>query len=345
MVVDGQATCDEVFGHFGRQRIRQHTVGKVALHRSQPRRVCRGGQGDGGDRDRLGWGHMLRGNAPGDGHFIQQLGQRRDVVVALDHRGHSAKTLAGLCVQVPHRLRHRVVVRVDDVVAVVAVPSQVNLLHPVRGQGMQIGQWVESMVHAAHVDVVHIHQQQAVGLLRDVGQKLPLARAVMPVADIARHVLQHQPASQHILCATDLCDHMACRFVGVGQRVQVVQLLGARARPAQVVGHPQRLDTVSQGLHALQIRHIHALRRTDGHGHAMHGHGVVAPDGIDHRQRFSTVDEVVVGDDFQPVERLLAREEIGVVLRAQSQAKAGAARSDEVMCHGEIKVSKCGHWA
>ena len=111
---------------------------------------------------------------------------------------------------------------VDDVVAVVAVPGQVDLLHAVCGQGVQVVQRVEAVVHAAHIDVVHVHQQQAVGLVGDVAQKLPFAGAVFAVTDVARHVLDHQAAAQHVLRAVDLRHHMARAGVGVGQGVEVV---------------------------------------------------------------------------------------------------------------------------
>ena len=60
-----------------------------------------------------------------------QLGQRRDVVVALDHRRDRADMRQRVGVQRPDGVGHRLVVGIDDVVAVVGVAGQMDLLHPI----------------------------------------------------------------------------------------------------------------------------------------------------------------------------------------------------------------------
>ncbi|MCY1374216.1 hypothetical protein D9M69_615430 [compost metagenome] len=65
------------------------------------------------------------------------------------------------------------IVRIDDVVTVVGVPGQVDLAHPIPGHGAQIHQGIKTVIHTADVDVVHIHQQFAVGFLRDVSEEVP----------------------------------------------------------------------------------------------------------------------------------------------------------------------------
>ncbi|MNR62021.1 hypothetical protein D3C85_1839240 [compost metagenome] len=56
----------------------------------------------------------------------------------------------------------------------------------------------------------------------------------------------------------------------------------------------------------------------------MHGHGVVAPDALQHHQGLAAVHQKVVGDDLQPVQGLWGVQEIVVVRRAQAQAKTQA---------------------
>ena len=54
------------------------------------------------------------------------------------------------------------------------------------------------MVHGAHMDVVHVHEQAAAGALRHLGQKLPLRYDGVAEAQVARRVLDEQHA-QHPL--------------------------------------------------------------------------------------------------------------------------------------------------
>jgi hypothetical protein len=69
-----------------------------------------------------------------------QLGEGRDVVVALDHRGHRAEMRHRLAIQVPHRRGDGMIVGVDQVIAHVAVTGQMELAHALLGDGVQIGE-------------------------------------------------------------------------------------------------------------------------------------------------------------------------------------------------------------
>ena len=71
--------------------------------------------------------------------FRKQLGERRHVVVAFDHRCDRTKPLDRVLVEIPHRIDDRLIVAVDDVVAVVAMPGQVDLLHAFARYRFDIG--------------------------------------------------------------------------------------------------------------------------------------------------------------------------------------------------------------
>ena len=205
----------------------------------------------------------------------------------------------------------------------IGVAGQVDLLHPIGRQAAQVGLCVTTVVHAAHINVVHVHQQQAVGLGRHMVQKLPLSLGRGHEVDVARHVLNHQPAAQRVLRLADARDHMARRFVGVGQRVEVVQAVVVVPRPAQVVGHPQRLDALGERFDLAQVIQIQGVGAADRQGHTVHGHGVILANAVEHRQWFAAFAQKVVGDDFQPVQRLAFAHKVGVVGGAQAQPEAG----------------------
>ena len=68
------------------------------------------------------------------------------MVIALDHGGHGPQAAASGGIKRPNFFAHRVVVGVDDVGGVTAVAGQVNLLHAVARQCIEVMLWVKTMV-------------------------------------------------------------------------------------------------------------------------------------------------------------------------------------------------------
>src|ERR1700742_477941 len=83
-----------------------------------------------------------------------QFFQRWHIGVPLDHRGDSPEATKGCAVEFPYRIRHRMIVSVDEVVAVILVPRQMKLLHPLDGNRIEVVQRRELMVHTADIDVI-----------------------------------------------------------------------------------------------------------------------------------------------------------------------------------------------
>ena len=77
-------------------------------------------------------------------------------------------------VQLPHRVGHGPVMRVDDMRAHVVVTGEVHLHHPVVGQRSQIPYRVKLVVDRRDVNVVDVKQEAAVRLLGHAGQELRL---------------------------------------------------------------------------------------------------------------------------------------------------------------------------
>ena len=71
----------------------------------------------------------------------------------------------GAAVELPDRVDRVVAVGVDDVRALVRVAGQVVLHDAVGGDRVDVLVRVEAVVERADVDVVHVEQQAAVGLL------------------------------------------------------------------------------------------------------------------------------------------------------------------------------------
>ena len=91
------------------------------------------------------------------------------------------------------------VVRVDQVIAVILVSGKVYLLHAFGGNGVEILERVELMVDRAHVDVVDIEQDQAIGAPGDLAEELPFGEVRIAERHVARDILQQDSATEEVL--------------------------------------------------------------------------------------------------------------------------------------------------
>ena len=110
-----------------------------------------------------------------------------------------------------------------------------------------------SWLKALTIDVVHVEQHLAVGALAELGDEFPFGELGGRVGDVARHVLQHQPAAEPVLHPHHPLGDVVQRLLGVGQRQQVVHVDAAQAGEAEMVGDPHRLDPVDQRLQVVEV--------------------------------------------------------------------------------------------
>ena len=106
--------------------------------------------------------------------FGMNLIEAGNVIVPLKQRWRGPATLDGARIELPDRIDHRMVVRVENVLFVPRVTGDMNLRHAVRGHRVDVIHRLELMIHGRDIDVVHVQQNAAVGALHDFGQELPL---------------------------------------------------------------------------------------------------------------------------------------------------------------------------
>ena len=178
------------------------------------------------------------------------------------------------------------------------------------------------MIETADVNVIDVQQQVAVGALGDGGKEFPFRHRVLAVGDVARQVFDQHLLTDKILHPRNpLCDVLH-RLLGVGQRQQVMHVPVVDPGPAQVIGKPAWLDTVDQGFELCEVVEIEFVGAAEGHGDAMHHHRVVAANRVEEVERLAAVDQVILAEDFEPVDVFrFAIENVLVVLGAQTQAE------------------------
>src|SRR5262249_16844781 len=121
-----------------------------------------------------------------------------------------------------------------------------DLLHAPGGYGIQVLERIELMVHRAHVDVVHIEQDQTIGTRRDLAEELPLAETRIAELHIARDVLEQNPPTEEILYGAHAGDDVLERLLRVRQRQQVMGVASGNSGPAEVIRDPGRLEALRE---------------------------------------------------------------------------------------------------
>ena len=198
-------------------------------------------------------------------------GEGRDVSVPSEQRRDAAGELVGRPVKFPNRVDHVVVVRVDDVCGVVAVPRDVKLDDPLVRQGANERVRVEVMIEARDVDVVEVKQQTAVGLFGHAGDELPLLHRGVAESHVRAGVLQHERPLEEVLQRADTLHHVAQGLLGERAHwEQVVRVAAEDTRPADVVRNPPRFDLPGQSLELAQVFEVEGLGRTNGERYAVH---------------------------------------------------------------------------
>ena len=157
-------------------------------------------------------------------------------------------------------------------------------------------------------------RDRTVGAARDFAQELPLGHLRGAVGQIARDVLEQDLPPEEILYFAHARDDAGERLLGVGQRQEIVHIASLDARPAQMIGDPGGLDAPRQLAHAGEILPVEGIGAADGQRHAVHDHRKAAANALEIMQRLAAGDEVILGDDLQPIDgvRLL---EHGLVVR------------------------------
>ena len=196
-----------------------------------------------------------------------------------------------------------------------------NLPHARNRYRVQVNQRIEPVIHAAHIDVVHVQQNQAVRALRDLGQEVPLGELRGRVADVAGDVLQQNPGSQAVLHPADPIDDVSQYGLVVRQRQQIVQIAAAHAGPAQMIRNPDGLHAPLQPLQPGQVLLVERVGAADRERYAVHRNRIVRANPIQPMQRPAARNHEILAEDLEPADPRPAFDDLRVMRRAQAQSE------------------------
>jgi hypothetical protein len=211
-------------------------------------------------------------------------------------------------------------VTVEEIGTLVLVAGEMDLDHAVARQTGEVGVRIEPVVVGAHLDVVHVEQDPAIGSLRDRGEELPLGHGGVAVGDVRRDVLERDLAPEDILNADHSLDDVRERLLGVGERPEVVDVMAAVPSPAQVIGHERRLDSVDEPPQVREVPLVDGLGRPDRQRDTVEDHGQIAAHLLQHRIRPPAEPEIVFARGLDPVDAGTFREPAAEVLGSQADA-------------------------
>jgi hypothetical protein len=154
--------------------------------------------------------------------LAQQLGERRQRVVALEHRAGVGKARAGAFVQGPHRIGHRRVVRIDAYVGQHRMAGDVEVRDRGRVEIRQIRLGIPAQVRGVDEEVVDVEQHAAAAAPAQLGEKLRLVHLVAGEGDVDGGILEVEAPAQALLHRVDSPRDVREHRLGVGERQQVV---------------------------------------------------------------------------------------------------------------------------
>jgi len=131
----------------------------------------------------------------------------------------------------------------------------------------------EAVIGRAHVDVVDVEQDAAVGPLGELGEELPLGHDRVRKGEVARDVLDEDLPVQPLLHGAHARDDVRQRLLGERQRKQVVRIVAADAAPAKMVRNPRRLEAPRQGRELPQIGLVQRVGRAERQRRAVEDRG------------------------------------------------------------------------
>src|SRR5207253_2963770 len=123
----------------------------------------------------------------------------------------------------------------------------------------------------------------------------------MTKIQIAGWVLDQDLAAQRYLDDLDVPAHDVERFLGIGQRQQIVEISPVNYAPRQMLGHRHWIDPVDECCQLPEMASIDALGTAQRQADAVETDRIVATDLLERVAQRSAV-HVVLGVDLEPSE-------------------------------------------
>ena len=276
------------------------------------------------ERFLIGDRHDAGAREPGLAEFEEQVRKRRDAGIPLEQSRNPGRVALRPQIERPHRRRHRMIVRVDEVRPAVGEARQVDLDDMLGGQAIDVYTRVEAVIARADMDVIDVQQQSAAGRLGQGAEEFPFRNRRGLKFQVGARILQHQRPTQDVLNGAHPVRHVRKAFRRQHHGQQVVGVHAIDAGPAEMIGDPGRPQLFCEGSQLSQIDRVQRRRASDRQRHAVHDHRAMGRDPLQHAGGVAPIVEEVLADDLEPVDAPLRWR------RLHEMAEVRAAEADAV---------------
>src|SRR5216684_5250438 len=123
----------------------------------------------------------------------------------------------------------------------------------------------------------------------------------------------------------------------VRQRHQVVEIMAAHARPAQVIGDPRGLKAARELRKPMQMLAIQRISRSDRHRDAVQYDRIVGPHLLEDAQRTAALDHEFLSDYLEPADRGPFGDHVRIMRASQADAHAEVRQAETVHIVGRAR--------
>ena len=245
-------------------------------------------------------------------------------------------------IEFPDRIDHVIVVGVDDVRLAIGMAGQMKLHDPLVGNRANVLDRIEVVVHARHINVVHVEQQAAIRVGRHASEEFPLGHGRTDKTDVRAGILQDQRTLEKILHDADPLDNVPQRRLVERHRQQVVGVDAGHAGPTDVVRNPIGLNRVGQPLELRQVAEIQGIGAADRKRYAVHHDWILLGHLGQNAARAALRIHEVFGDCLEPIDWRMMLQDIAEVYRPQPDAESQIRQPKTRQAHDMLGKRWCG---
>ena len=235
--------------------------------------------------------------------FLHQVCERRQLAVTLQQHRPRAEARKREVQKIPDRLAHRGGVGVDQQgIAEVLVgfeTGDVDLSHPVPGQGLDVAFGIDAAVAGAQVHVVEVEQETASAAPGDFVQEVRLVH-LADEGQVVGRILKQDATPDRTLVPIHPFHQPPHYVAGTGQGQEVREPDPVRPRPDRVLRHQYGLEFLHQALDRRQVPRLGRGRSAKRRADPVEAHRERLPDLSQPREPRSARHHVVLGMDFEP---------------------------------------------
>jgi len=267
--------------------------------------------------------------------FIVNFAESRDTIVPFQKSSGAPYLPDCVRIEIPHRIEHGMIVRVQNVFLELGMTRDVNLANAMMRHVVQVLVGIERVVLGRNINVIDVEKDPAIRSLYNFAQEFPFRHFRGMEFRVAADVFNANRNFKEIARLANVLrsDLGAGKSVGHGE--QIMRVTSVDAPPAEVIRQPRGVGPLDQALQSFQMLAVKAVGRSEIHGHTMLNHAILFENGIEDFQRTSPVDHEIFRYDLEPIDDRFFRQDVAVMWNAKADADSIIGKVVKLICrHG-----------